>query len=385
MPQTAPKRSDAESKDMKVVCTPGQSRKTRGLIKVNTLYQGIVQGCLTASFIGDDAFLGMPTTCQCPREVFGCLLDCTTHKRFIDMIDPVHEMTDISVRRDSIHCIPAKDYGFRIYRDMEICHVDKTHTSNNWYIMVFKNGLHAKGRRIMMSGLYLAPTFIPLEETDIGTQFKGYLLSVPYNVWNAFDLYNLEGLSSLCQSEPFVELGIEQIRSIELVMDILYMTIESDDRHGRMEELSNVYLALMAMLAHHYTKNERPIPSYNWSHSFTYRFIRLVDQHCLQERELAFYASYLGISTKYLSHVVSRDTGKKAKTWICEGIIKKSKTSLLTSSCSTIGKVARATGFLSSSDFCRYFRQHTGMTPLQYRKLCMPDAQWENEDNHCID
>lgn len=96
-------------------------------------------------------------------------------------------------------------------------------------------------------------------------------------------------------------------------------------------------------------------------------FLRLVNEHGATHRDLDFYADKLCVSTKYLSYVISRSTGKKALKWI-EGFTVARANKLLRTTDLTISQISEQLNFFAPSDFCRYFRKATGTTPSSCRK-----------------
>lgn len=95
-------------------------------------------------------------------------------------------------------------------------------------------------------------------------------------------------------------------------------------------------------------------------------FRELVQQHHLQERQVAFYAHQLNISENYLNKTVKQATGKPPKQWINEVNILHSQILLLDSG-RDISSVAFELNFQSPNYFARLFKQVTGETPTQYR------------------
>ncbi len=97
------------------------------------------------------------------------------------------------------------------------------------------------------------------------------------------------------------------------------------------------------------------------------KFVKLVLHYNKQERRVSFYADKLCISPKYLSEVVKDKTRKTPLEWINESVIILSKT-LLKSTDMSIIQISEELNFPNSSFFCRYFKQHTGISPLKYRE-----------------
>ncbi|MEG0949038.1 MAG: helix-turn-helix domain-containing protein, partial [Bacteroidales bacterium] len=67
-----------------------------------------------------------------------------------------------------------------------------------------------------------------------------------------------------------------------------------------------------------------------------------------------------------LSSAVKEASGKLAGQWIDECVILEAKT-LLKSSGRSIQQIAEDLNFANQSFFGKYFKQHTGMSPSQYK------------------
>lgn len=97
------------------------------------------------------------------------------------------------------------------------------------------------------------------------------------------------------------------------------------------------------------------------------RFMRELENRYRQSRDVSFYAELLNISPKYLNIVTQRITSHTIKTIIDQYVVLQIKQSLTTEEMS-IKQLAWEYHFSDLSFFCRYFKQHTGMTPQQFRK-----------------
>lgn len=97
-------------------------------------------------------------------------------------------------------------------------------------------------------------------------------------------------------------------------------------------------------------------------------FFLLVYKHCIEERKVSFYADKLCISPKYLSATVKKVLGQPCLHWINQMLISQAKFKLKTSETS-VNEISDQLNFMSPSQFGRFFKQHTGLTPLQYRLM----------------
>jgi len=97
-----------------------------------------------------------------------------------------------------------------------------------------------------------------------------------------------------------------------------------------------------------------------------HRFVALVHEHCVREREVAFYADRLCISTRYLSTIVRSIAHSSAKGLIDSAVILEIKMLLQTTDLS-VQEIAYRLRFPNQSYLGRYFKKHTGTSPSEFR------------------
>lgn len=95
-------------------------------------------------------------------------------------------------------------------------------------------------------------------------------------------------------------------------------------------------------------------------------FLTLVSEHHNTERGVAFYADKLCLTPKYLSKLVKTASGRSAPDWIDSFVILEAK-NLLKYSDLPIKEVVYRLHFPNPSVFHKFFKAHTGLTPMQYR------------------
>lgn len=96
------------------------------------------------------------------------------------------------------------------------------------------------------------------------------------------------------------------------------------------------------------------------------KFIHLIHNFCPKEREVGFYAEKLYITSRYLSSITQSVAEKSAKYIIDKHAIQRIKIMLKYSNMS-IQDISYELNFPDQSFFSRYFKKHTGMSPLEYR------------------
>lgn len=93
-----------------------------------------------------------------------------------------------------------------------------------------------------------------------------------------------------------------------------------------------------------------------------------------RHREVAFYASKLNVSPKYLSDTVRRNTGQSVTSLIDRYTIPIVIDYLRNTSLS-ISQIADGMSFASLTYFSYYVRKHLGMSPKAYRETKIPKAK----------
>lgn len=93
------------------------------------------------------------------------------------------------------------------------------------------------------------------------------------------------------------------------------------------------------------------------------RFVKLVAGHFIERRDVAFYAEKLCISMSYLASVTRTLTGETPKETIDKWIVHEIKLMLMFSDL-TLQQIADRMHFPDQSYLGRYFKRHTGSSPV---------------------
>jgi AraC-like DNA-binding protein len=170
------------------------------------------------------------------------------------------------------------------------------------------------------------------------------------------------------KENPIYLLNEEQEEKMRLLMDYI------DNIYNERENIFREQIArncIQSFLLNLYDKTHRA-PGFNGSVGLTrpeeifHRFIKLVRQHCHEQREVNFYAGELYITARYLSTIAHDISHQTAKQLIDRHVIIEIKILLKTTTL-TLQEISHRMNFPDQSFFGRYFKKHTGMSPLQYR------------------
>ena len=169
---------------------------------------------------------------------------------------------------------------------------------------------------------------------------------------------------------PCMRLEEEELSIVKEYIQLIDKYIHSDYVYAR-ESVSHLISSVFYLFGSFINKrimsqNDEEKPS-STRHKIVFeRFIELVTRHHSKERGVGFYADKLCITPKYLSKIVKDTSGLSAPQWIDQYVILEAK-QMLKHSDLCIKEISDELNFPNPSFFFKYFKNHTGMTPNQYR------------------
>ena len=100
--------------------------------------------------------------------------------------------------------------------------------------------------------------------------------------------------------------------------------------------------------------------------SYFINFIKLLNEHCCQQHDVAFYADKLNITPKYLNEIARKTANRTAKDIISKFIVARIKRELLISG-NSVQRIAYDFNFCDQSSLGKFFKKATGMSPVAFR------------------
>jgi AraC family transcriptional activator of pobA len=139
--------------------------------------------------------------------------------------------------------------------------------------------------------------------------------------------------------------------------------------------IGNLFVVLLLKVKEYFWKDYNPIYEGNRSSQIVKEFKRTLEKHYrdlsngLVEKayRVQDYADAQSLHPNYLSNVIKIKTGKAIGTWIAEKTISEAK-ALLQNSAISIKEIAYRLGFTESTHFSNYFKKHTQLSPVLFRK-----------------
>lgn len=198
---------------------------------------------------------------------------------------------------------------------------------------------------------------------------KGYILSFS----SEFLLVNYTDKDFL-RSMPFFQIGAKPYLYINeneqhLLSDVYERIISEYTSNKELkDELLRFYVFELIYKAKRlYLENCNNSPEgKNTGSVITNNFIKLVEQHFLEKRQVSFYADLLTIHPNHLNVTVKKNTGKTCSELLQDRILLEAKC-LLKSSSMSVKEIAFFLSFEDAGYFSKYFKKHTAISPLEYR------------------
>jgi AraC family transcriptional regulator, transcriptional activator of pobA len=194
--------------------------------------------------------------------------------------------------------------------------------------------------------LFVSYELMSKNNPDIGWGIKGYLFS---------------------KENPVVHLSEEDVEKCLYNFRLLQERFE-DEEHRFRKEIVNLQLQIFVMgMWNIFSKEIEKRSISNQKGSLFERFLLLVQEHCMEEREVDFYAGKLFITPKYLTEVCKKNSGKTALEWI-QNYTTQRLIILLENKSLSFTQIADTLHFSSQSFFSRYVRKVLGVSPSEYRQ-----------------
>ncbi|MGN0202461.1 MAG: helix-turn-helix domain-containing protein [Candidatus Cryptobacteroides sp.] len=201
------------------------------------------------------------------------------------------------------------------------------------------------------TGLLFHPDF--LHRTSLGRNIRRY----------EFFSYSSTEALHLSEAEVTVFKQVLEMIDTELQHPI--------DNHTRELIVSNIELLLNYCLRFY---DRQFITREEINHSVVKEFDKLLRDYINAKAEdeglptVAYFADKCHLSTAYFGQLIKTETGRSARDYINERMVTAAK-ELLNDDSLSISRISEHLGFEYPQHFVRFFKQHTGRTPNQFRTI----------------
>ncbi|MGN0048566.1 MAG: helix-turn-helix domain-containing protein [Bacteroides sp.] len=205
--------------------------------------------------------------------------------------------------------------------------------------------------------------------------FYGYALCYSRKIVQENIQFSKDLLDKLFQlrKTPIISLSEQEIELFRVYRRLISIRSAMTGRHFSKEVMSSLIRSILYELVAAVYRHLPTVPSYDDRHIRSRdilfkRFIELLSSQKVKPRSVTWYSNELCVSPKYLSSICKQVSQRTAFEWINEYVQIDIRRQLKYSEAS-IKEIADCLGFPSISFFGKYVRQHTGHSPVEYRKI----------------
>lgn len=179
------------------------------------------------------------------------------------------------------------------------------------------------------------------------------------NYLDKFDFFESSG-------QQIIELTPAQFELFKSYFDLIQEKCSGNDLHTSEIIRSLIYIILNEIEGIHQTRTDEKQTAPQRGNLILSEFKKLLVNHFTEEQQVSFYAEKLNLTPKYFSTLIRQVSGKTAGDWISEMLLLEAKVRLQNPQ-HTIAQIAYDLQFSDPSHFGKFFKKHTGKTPLEFR------------------
>lgn len=194
------------------------------------------------------------------------------------------------------------------------------------------------------------------------------ILSVGFFYETVSNVSDISTLFLFSRNNPVVSLTQQEADTFKSYFMMLKDKIADTDNHFRRELARTLILAMFYDMSNViYRVQQVAGKRQNRADAIFTRFIRLVEENYRTERRVGWYAEQLYITAKYLSETVKHVSRRTPNEWIDRYVTLEIRI-MLRNSTKSIKEIASELHFPNQSFLGKYFKEHVGMSPSEYRK-----------------
>lgn len=206
---------------------------------------------------------------------------------------------------------------------------------------------------------------------DSGVDFSlaGIIFNADFLSQTGIHTKYIDPFDFVAQGNPHLQLsGNDASALVDIIRIILQKNADRNLSHFGFEIVQHYFTAFMYELAGMHRKyGADSRVKLTRKEELAMRFLRLLPQHFREERSLQFYADLLYVTPRHLTQTIKELTGKTAGQFIDDMVIVEAKV-LLSNHDASVAQVAESLFFSDQFFFSKFFKNHTGIAPTEYRK-----------------
>lgn len=226
--------------------------------------------------------------------------------------------------------------------------------------------VNAKTYQITSGGFFIVLPGQITELVDVSDDFNATYILMDEHFTNSLSIGNTFNIRNIILDSPYTQLDKQSQEALTGYLKMCQNLADTEKNPHRIEILQLLTRAYFLGLGYFIHQQNETYLTQNRNYALCEEFIKLVETHYKEHRDLQFYANKLSLTAKYISTAVKHSSGYSATQWI-ERYVTLDAITLLTSTNLSIKEIAYSLNFPSQSCFGKYFARVTGISPHNYR------------------
>ena len=204
----------------------------------------------------------------------------------------------------------------------------------------------------------------------LSSDLSGIAILISQNFFSEIvkDIHGISSLFLFSRSHPVFGLRQKEISTLMTYFDLIWNKMNDDEHHFRKDVVRSLIATMIYDLSQViYRIQQQRSERQSRAESIFTEFIRLVEQNFRHERRVSRYATLMCITPKYLSETVKLVSRRTPNEWIDNYVALEIRV-MLKNTTKSIKEIAEEMNFPNQSFLGRFFKEHVGMSPSEYRK-----------------
>lgn len=182
------------------------------------------------------------------------------------------------------------------------------------------------------------------------------------------DVKNVSSLLLFSMNNPVVPLTNKEIQVFTNYFETIREKMADTSHHYRSPLIKALLLAMFYDMSNVIYRVERQgNRKHTRAEAIFANFIRLLEDNFRTQHRVSWYAEQLCITPKYLSEIVKKISLRTPNEWIDSYVILEARV-LLKNTTKSIKEITDELNFPNQSFLGKYFKEHVGVSPSEYRK-----------------
>ena len=182
------------------------------------------------------------------------------------------------------------------------------------------------------------------------------------------DVKNVSSLLLFSMNNPVVPLTSKEIQVFTNYFETIRKKMADTNHHYRSPLVKALLLAMFYDMSNVIYRVERQgNRKHTRAEAIFANFIRLLEDNFRTQHRVSWYAEQLCITPKYLSEIVKKISLRTPNEWIDSYVILEARV-LLKNTTKSIKEITDELNFPNQSFLGKYFKEHVGVSPSEYRK-----------------